>query len=820
MASPALTHFLPRFGVAAAVFSLLGLSGCQLNNHSTESLVPTTGVQPLKGLAQNVSVRRNAQGMPLIESSSFHDALFTLGYVHASDRISQMVRLRLLAQGRLAELNGADALETDRLMRSVNLKKNATELYKSASPRLKKFFEVYARGVNAYLFRYRDKLPADLAQAGYKAEYWKPEDSALIFSLLNFGMSTNLQEELNSLLLAQKVGTDKLPWLTPTYPNEALPTSEADKLKGLSLGSQLQGLSSLTQAIEQVTQLSLPGVTAGSNWAIGPQRSRSGKSLLANDIHQPIGVPSAWSYVQIRAPKYQAAGASVAGLPTLFAGFNGKVAWGMSMAMGDNQDVFLEKLKRQGNNLYYLADGKWLPATMRNETFFIKGQRPIRETIYETRHGPLLNSALGTPNALNSSLGLALQTPDLKGDKTLDAFFDLSRAQNSEAASDASREIRAVALNLVYADASHTGWQVTGLYPNRREGLGLFASPGWDSRYDWDGYADPMLHPYDQDPVQGWLGTANQRTAAYGYGMQLSNSWLSPERSERLAQLAGSSKQDTRSLISMQYDQTTLFAAKLKNMFAAPGMAQPLQQAIATLPPADQPKAREALSRLQAFDGRLSPVSADAALYELFLQQSTQQIFLDELGPETSANWKAFMANANLSYAAQADHLLGREDSPFWDDIGTAQKEDKPAILARSLAAAISTGDSLMGSDHKAWQWGKLHHYLWRNSAGQTVRGPIAAGGDHTTLNTAAYNAGGNSFETTLIPSMRMIVDFGQAEPMMGQNSSGQSSNPASPHYADGIDPWLKGQYISFPMQPQNFDKAYGKTRLTLMPGK
>ena len=102
MASPALIHVLPRFGVAAAMVSLLGLTGCQINNHATESLVPTSGVQPLKGLAQNVSVRRNSQGMPLIESSSFHDALFTLGYVHANDRISQMVRLRVLAQGPLA----------------------------------------------------------------------------------------------------------------------------------------------------------------------------------------------------------------------------------------------------------------------------------------------------------------------------------------------------------------------------------------------------------------------------------------------------------------------------------------------------------------------------------------------------------------------------------------------------------------------------------------------------------------------------------------------------------------------------------------------
>lgn len=133
---------------------------------------------------------------------------------------------------------------------------------------------------------------------------------------------------------------------------------------------------------------------------------------------------------------------------------------------------------------------------------------------------------------------------------------------------------------------------------------------------------------------------------------------------------------------------------------------------------------------------------------------------------------------------------------------------------------AVDAGERLMGSDHKAWQWGTLHHYVWRNAQGQTVRGPIAAGGDHTTLNMAAYRLGDSNFDTTLIPAMRMIVDFGQPEPMMAQNSSGQSSNPASPHYADGIDPWLKGQYVSFPMQPQHFDKVYGNTRLTLTPGR
>ncbi|CAI8753640.1 Acyl-homoserine lactone acylase QuiP [Pseudomonas donghuensis] len=813
MAAPALPPFTPRFGVAAVMLGLLSLSGCQMAGER-DSVLPATGVQPLKGLAQNVSVRRNAMGMPLIESSNFHDALFALGYVHAGDRIGQMVGMRLLAQGRLAEMAGADVLEVDRLMRAANLKASANQLYADASPRLKRFFEVYARGVNAYLFRYRDKLPAPLAQSGYRPEYWKPEDSALIFCLYTFSQSVNLQEELAALGLAQKVGTDKLAWLLPSYPDEPLALAETDKLKGLNLNSQLAGLAPLTAASEQLAALNLLGTAGASNWAIAPQRSRSGKSLMASDT---LG---AWamSPVQIRSPKYQAAGVSIAGLPLVLSGYNGKLAWSASAVMADNQDLFLEKLRKEGNRLMYQADGKWLPAQARNETFFIKGQRPLRETLYDTRHGTLL----GQPQ--NASLGLALRMPEFKGDQSLDAFFNLSRAQKVEHAFDNTREIGAAALNFVFADASNIGWQVSGRFPNRREGQGLLPSPGWDGRYDWDGYADPMLHPYDQDPPQGWLGNANQRSVPKGYGMQLSNSWYYPERAERLAQLAGNGKHDSRSLILMQNDQTTLFADKLKKMFEAPGMAQPLKQAIDALPADQRTRAREAYTRLMAFDGRLSSTSADAALYELFLQESAKLTFLDELGPESGLAWQAFVGNARLSYSAQADHLLGREDSPFWDDQKTAQKEDKPTILARSLAAAVSAGEAQLGNDHRAWQWGKLHQYRWPvptfHGLGDTVsRGPLASGGDHSTLNPAPY-AWGKDFNAQLAPSLRMVVDFGQVEPLQLQSSSGQSGNPASPHFADGLDAWFKGRYMSLPVQPQNFDRAYGSKRLTLVPGK
>ncbi|MCO7517387.1 penicillin acylase family protein [Pseudomonas guariconensis] len=813
MAAPVLPPFRPHFGGTAVLLGLLGLGGCQLGGYQ-DSVPPSSGVQPLKGLAQNVSVRRNAMGAPLIESSNFHDALFSLGYVHAGDRIGQMLAMRLLAQGRLAELAGPEALDIDRLMRAANLKQGAGQLYADASPRLQRFFEVYARGVNAYLFRYRDKLPADIARSGYRPEYWKPEDSALIFSLYAFSQSVNLQEELAALTLAQQAGSDKLAWLLPGAPDEPLAEAEIDKLKGLDLTRQLPGLASLAAAGQTLADLGLLGSPGSANLALGPQRSRSGKSLLASDSQATWAL----SPVQIHTTKYQVAGLSLPGLPIVLTGYNGKLAWSGSAVMADNQDLYLEQLRRQGSQLNYLADGKWLPARARNETFFVRGQRPQREVMYETRHGTLL----GQPG--NAGLGLALHLPLAKGDRSLDALFDLTRAQTVERAFDSTREVGAVALNFVFAEPQHIGWQVSGRYPNRREGQGLLPSPGWDGRYDWDGFADPMLHPYDQDPPAGWIGHANQRSLPRGYGMQLSNTWYYPERAERLAQLAENGRHDSRSLAALQNDQVSLLADKLKQMFEAPGMAQPLEQAIAALPADQREKARDTLARLKAFDGRLSPVSADAALYELFLQEVARQTFLDDLGPESSPAWQAFVSNARLSYSAQADHLLGREDSPFWDDRATPQKEDKPGILARSLAAAVDAGIAQLGADRRTWQWGKLHQYRWPAPAyhglGDAIRrSPQAAGGDFSTLALTPY-AWGSSFDTQLPASARMIVDFGQAEPLQVLTSSGQSGNPASRHHTDGLDAWFQGRFMSLPLQPQHFARAYGTQRLTLVPGR
>lgn len=517
----------------------------------------------------------------------------------------------------------------------------------------------------------------------------------------------------------------------------------------------------------------------------------------------------------------------------------------MTNAMGDTQDLFLEQLRHHSGRLEYLADGQWLPTQVRSASFRIKDGETLQMQLHATRHGPLINAALGErhhglqPLSFSSRYGLALQRPDLDGDRSLDGFIGLSKAQDLQQAAEETGKVRSIALNMLYADAEHIGWQVTGKFPYRRAGRGLLPSPGWNSQYDWDGYADNQLHPWDQDPPAGWLGTANQRTAEPGYGVQLSASWYYPERSERIAQLAEARPlHDLASMQAMQLDQYSPLVAKVQAMLASPLMAPALQQAITALPAAERQRATQALQRISSFDSILRSDSADAAIYQAFLQRMTIDTFADELGGTESPAWQALVDAGKVSYSAQADHLLGRDDSPFWDDRSTVQIENKPAILARSLAGAITLLQDRLGSDPAGWQWGKLHQYHWQTD-GQRLApwlgtsrqmalgalddylgvGPLPAGGDHSTLNAAGWKWGG-SFDAFLIPAMRMLVDFSAPEPLMAINSTGQSGNPASRHYRDGNQAWLQGRYIGFPFSAERLDARYGSQRRWLNPAQ
>ncbi|MFV0548227.1 MAG: penicillin acylase family protein [Limnobaculum xujianqingii] len=828
------------------LISSLLLTGCHslLSIYYSDTLPRKDGQVTLAGLHEPVSVRYNKMGVPLIKGQNLDDVYLVWGYIHASERINHMVLMRLTAEGRLSEYLGESALSIDSFMRKMRFRQAADKLYQQTNAQNRHYLQAYAQGVNLWLDTHQDSLPMDLAAADYQVPAWQATDAILILSLANFGLAGNLHEEIDSLIVAQQLGTERLPWLFPVYPDEPIPHSEAKKLQGLNLQPLQQEADQLKLVSRSLESIHLHDVMASNNWAITADLTQNGGTLLANDTHLPIGLPSLWSMIQIETPEWQMAGAAIPGIPAIVLGATPNLAWGYTMVMADNQDLFLEQMRPAGKGFEYLYQGKWLPVKQTQEVFHIKGLPDVTENMYETQHGILLNESLKSrsyllqPLEVESRYGIALSTlSPTNDDNSINALMAIPYQRQVPQAMALANQIKVISVNMLLADKQQIGWQLTGSYPLRKNGLGLFPSPGWDGKYDWQGSAPTKSYPSALKNKRSWLASANNRIVEKGYPVNFSQTWAHPERFERIStMLNATARHNLTTMKQMQYDQLDPMVAKLQAYLSNPA----LSVAIARLPEPEQQQAKLAQSRLMDFDGQLHANSPTAALYNLFLSAFSHQLFADEFTGHPEA-WHAFVESSK-SYSAQADHLLWQDDnktnaSPFWQKADPA-RSGKAAIVAHALAIAMQDGEQQLGSDYSRWQWGQLHRYKWNSLSSQIAaylpeeqqkmigrldgylnRGPYPAGGNINTINIASYTMG-QDFNTLLIPAMRLIVDFSQPDPVWVMNNAGQSANPASPHYADNIDNWLKGEYQNLPFSQEGQQRLYSAKAVNFVPGQ
>lgn len=815
--------FLLRGGLLPLCACLV-LSSCSaVRLVQSGSVDKPSGELRVAGLGEAVAISRDEFGVPRIEAMNEADLAFGMGYAMASDRLAQMVSYSLTAQGRLSEMTGPASRDIDIYMRTLGLRRTAERQLAAASPRLKRQLDSFSAGVNAWIVSHKSKLPFEFSSSGYQPEPWAPVNSMDIFALLNLGLSLNLNEEIAWLNLAAKVGPEKAAWLLPTYPDEDIALDEAGKLGADFPFRELQGpLASELQLQKKLGQLFLPLQQAASNnWALAPERTRGKASILANDTHLMLEQPPVWMLLQLSAPDYKAAGIAVAGIPGVVAGYNGHIAWGMTMVMADSQDIFVEKLKQEEGKTLYLYKDQWLPVQEREEVLRIKGQPDEKIIVQETVHGPLLNTALQgrrvhdiMPPRLDAApqWGLAVQTSAAVADQSMERLLLLSRAGGFSEGGHALEGVGFVHLNVLLADAQNIGWQVTGNYPRRGKGRGYLPSPGWTGEYDWNGMLPFDVLPHDANPQRGYLATANHRTTVKGSEPVLTGSWYAPERYERIDERLDVHREHTlETTVELQNDVHDKAADKLRDVLKK--LEPAIQKQLAQAAPAARSSGEAALRMLLRFDGDMNADSAGAAFYAIFLNRLTSDVFLDELGPADSNSWQSFLLGNVISYSAQQDHMLGREDSPFWDDVRTPhRKEEKAEIFALALANAWQQASSTMGSNPALWKWGDIHTYTWESGStklkpwlpfaqrqalsalsGYLDRGPYPAPGSTNTVNVAGYTIG-DSFKVWNVPAMRLIVDFSQSEPLYLINSGGQSGNPASPHYADGIELYLSGR--------------------------
>ncbi|HOJ28194.1 MAG TPA: penicillin acylase family protein [Spirochaetota bacterium] len=793
------------------------ISQCSIMGHYFKSSEKQySGTIHIEGLKQPVEVRYDNLGIPHIKAHTEEDLFLATGYVMASYRLFQMVMIKMAIQGRLSEFAGKDALPIDYFMRSLNAKKMVAESMRSIDSHGLMMFTQFAKGVNAYIKGCKE-LPPEFILAGFTPDEWQPEDGLYIFGMLNLDVSFNFIEELQFLMIAQKLGLEKACHLFPVYKDTELPFEEAKKLRSIiTTIPQIEEVSGTLSKLKQSLGLGIP---ASNNWAIAPTKT-NGKSIVANDTHLMASLPSPWIIMHLECPTYHCAGVCLPGIPIVVAGYNGHVAWGETMVMADTQDIFIEKIKEEKGNLYYLYKGEWVPVEKHEEVFTVKGKKHT-VTMYSTVHGPLLNMALLSmpfppklpvqPPAVDMPYGLALSWVVAGGDKTLNGFYTLGKAKTLAQAREAMKHIQTIYLNIVYGDSNSIGWQVTGLYPVRKKGTGLFPSPGWTGEYDWDGFVPFDRLPHVENPEEGFVVTANHRTVAKDYPVNLTQSWYNDERAMRITQVLSHNKTCTlEDVMKLQNDQYSLMAKHVQDILFSKDFNHLLMASLQKLSPKQKEKALKALQMLspEKFDCIMRVDSAQAALMGALYHCFVHNTFADELGPKDAPLWEAFLQASMTSYSAFDELLAYKHQSPFFDDVTTPEVETKWDVLAKTLADAYVLCQDTMGRNEQKWQWGKLHAYWFKHEIAKEVgilkgflsRGPYPAGGDVHTVNVAMFTWG-KDFDVWMIPAMRMIVDFNSNNPLHFIIVPGQSGNPVSRHYDDMVNMYLHGTYQVIPMQ-------------------
>jgi penicillin amidase len=353
--------------------------------------------------------------------------------------------------------------------------------------------------------------------------------------------------------------------------------------------------------------------------------------------------------------------------------------------------------------------------------------------------------------------------------------------------------------SMVVADkAGHIGLVAPGRVPRRQPDndlWGLAPAPGWDARYDWDGWLPFDALPQWRDPEKGYLATANQRIVPADYPHFLSSNWAAPYRQQRIEQVLDSRrKHSLAELQALQADTRSLAVPKLLPWLQKAQSAHPLAAA--------------AKQQLAGFDGEMAADKPAPLIYWAW----QRQLGLAMLGDDLAVLDAKALGSRTFLDAIEA--MLARDDARWCDDQRTPAAETCAQQADRAFGAALDELQALQGPDPAAWRWGQAHQLRAEHRPFSNVK-PLArwfelrapVGGDTHTVNVSRVNlrADGRTGELYLNehgPSLRAVYDLADPAKSGFMHSSGQSGIPWSRHYKDLLPRWVAVQYLPVWGQP------------------
>ena len=800
------------------------------------SLPQIDGERILPGLAAPVEVIRDDYGVPHIVAGSEEDALFALGFVHAQDRMWQMEMNRRIGAGRLAEVLGSDALDTDRLLRVLGLRHRAKASLGHFRPATRHRIAAYVRGVNAWMETREGPLPPEFLILGFEPEPWSAADSALVPKIMSLDLAREWTRDRMRLRLSKVLPPDRIvDFYTPyraDMPRGVVPaqtgvSSSPAPARGASAAkrslrqTEIRPSGSEPPPIETVssdrsisrTLSALPALRGhlGSNsWAVDGTRSTSGKPLLANDPHLGLTAPSVWYLAHLSWPGVDVVGATLPGMPMVVLGHNGRVAWGFTNTGPDVQDLFVERVDPSDASHYAAPEG-WRAFDVRRERIRVRDGEDVVLEVRESRHGPVLGDmerAPGEGDEADQVLALAW-TALRDDDLTLQAGLGLAHARDWESFVANARDFHSPQQNITYADVDgNIGFLAPGRIPIRRghcgERPGIMPQPGWEAGCDWQGFVPFDALPRVYNPPAGAIVTANHQIVPNGYPHHLTFEWAGGYRAQRIMEtLVERGRHDVASFRALQQDRTSLFARAIL----------PRLRSVAA-PAAAADVAVRARALLDGWDGDMDPDRPEPLVFHAWIWEFGRLVSADELGPHQRDAW------------GRKGPFVQRvlEERGVWcDDVDTVAVETCEEMLARALAISMDRIARDHGDDPGAWRWGEAHVAIAEHRPfGATplaslfnLSGP--APGSIYAVNAFSFSplADEQPFASTHGPGFRAIYDLADLERSLFTQSTGQSGNVLSPWYRSLEEGWREGEYFTIPtMRAAYASNATGRLRL------
>jgi len=785
---------------AFTIASLAGVAGAAYGTYyafTRRPLPKTKGTLQLHGLHASVEILTDTYGVPHIYAQNEDDLYFAQGYTHAQERLWQMELNRRVGSGRLSELFGPIAVETDRFCRRLGMHRASVEEAKRLSARNGRVLNAYAQGVNAFIDNNTHRLPVEFTLLGFKPTPWSPADTIQWSKMMGWNLGGNWETELIRARIVAKVGPKRAAQLEAGYDAQhplIVPSGVA--YQGINLG--------LLEQYEQLKELSGFGMLGGSNnWVVDGTMTASGAPILCNDPHLGQAAPSIWYECHLVAGDIDVIGASFPSAPGIVIGHNQHIAWGVTNAISDVQDLYIEKFNPE-NPHQYEFQGQWEEATVVREEIRVKGQKePLIEEVLITRHGPILTNVPQAPNNTSQNgkhasqeLQLALRWVGLEQCTILTSIQGINRATNWQEFRDALRDWDVPAQNVVYADKEgNIGYVMAGAIPVRAKGQALVPSPGWTGEYEWTGLIPFDELPQSYNPEQHFIATANNRVIDDNYPYYITNEWLNGYRAQRISNLLTSKEKLTAAdMAHIQADQYSLPAVEIVPHMLGIQTTNTLEKA--------------AQDTLRTWDFVLAPESAAAAIYTTFLRRLEFLVLSAALGDDETllqaymGKGSNILASAN-GYASRSKPLLirmlnTRDDTWFTASAISNGPTSWEVALSCAFSATIEELRETFGDNLATWNYGAIHTMTYNHTLGNVKllapffnRGPFPVGGDIDTVNMGASLPHDPKTVIT-VPSYRQIVTLADLNNSLSGHAPGQSGHPASKHYDDFIAMWLR----------------------------